>query len=156
MEDIKGYEGYYMITEDGKVFSWYTSKYLSNRLNGRGYYKNVLSKNGNEEGYYVHRLVAEAFIPNPDNKLFIDHIDGDRLNNHKSNLRWATHQENCRNRNKRIDNKTGYKGVCIQNNKYKATCDRLHLGYYDTAEEASTAYQEFCKTHHGEFYHEYK
>ena len=46
---------------------------------------------------YVHRMVAELFIPNPDNKPFIDHIDGNKHNNHVNNLRWVTQQENCHN-----------------------------------------------------------
>ena len=45
-------------------------------------------------GLYVHRMVAELFIPNPENKWYVDHIDGDRYNNHVTNLRWATPSEN--------------------------------------------------------------
>ena len=49
----------------------------------------------------LHRLIAEAFIPNPDNKPLVDHINRDRLDNRVENLRWVTYSENCKNRTKR-------------------------------------------------------
>lgn len=48
-------------------------------------------------GFLVHRAVAELFIPNPENKPFVDHIDTNRVNNHINNLRWVTNKENCNN-----------------------------------------------------------
>lgn len=92
--------------------------------------------------YRVHRLVAHAFIPNPDNKPEVDHIDKNTSNNTVSNLRWATRSENLRNRGMFITNKTGFTGVCLYKStgKYKSFIThnkkRIHLGQYDTAEEA--------------------
>jgi len=61
---------------------------------GNGYYYVCLSKNGKVRKFKVNRLVAQAFIPNPDNKPFVNHIDGDKLNNNVNNLEWCTQSEN--------------------------------------------------------------
>lgn len=62
----------------------------------KGYPIVNLYKNGKESKRAIHRLVAQEFIPNPDNKPEVNHIDGDKHNNHVSNLEWATKKENCR------------------------------------------------------------
>lgn len=62
--------------------------------NGKGYKKVVLKSNGKVKRAYIHRLVAQYFIPNPENKPFINHIDNDPSNNSADNLGWCTHQEN--------------------------------------------------------------
>lgn len=65
---------------------------LNPYMHTTGYWRINLGR-GNR--YYVHRLVAAAFIPNPDKKPFVDHIDGDRTNNRAENLRWVTSKENA-------------------------------------------------------------
>lgn len=65
-------------------------------------------RNGKRE--YVHRIVAKLFIPNPDNKRTINHIDGNKANNAVSNLEWATHQENHRHAFDHLGRVSGFKG----------------------------------------------
>lgn len=92
--NIQGYEGY-LVTEDGKVFSSKRSnlKEVSQSIQRR-YYAVKLWVNGKVNHDFTHRLVASTFIPNPDNKPFVNHKDGNKLNNHVSNLEWVTRQEN--------------------------------------------------------------
>ncbi len=93
MKDIAGYEGHYAVTEDGQIYSYHKQGYLSQRLN-KGYYYVSLKLNGEQKIVAVHRLVAQAFIPNPDNLPEVNHIDEDKKNNHFSNLEWCTHDYN--------------------------------------------------------------
>lgn len=85
----------YIITEDGKVFSKLKNRYLKGLLRSDGYHAVFLLLDDNtSRWYYVHRLVATQFIPNPDNKPDVDHRDNNRSNNHKDNLQWVTEKEN--------------------------------------------------------------
>jgi len=86
----------YTVFEDGVVLSKFTGKKMRPADNGRGYLILTLSIGKGRKVKAVHRIVAEAFIPNPNNLSDVDHIDGDRRNNHKSNLRWLTHGDNIR------------------------------------------------------------
>lgn len=97
-KDIKDYKHLYKISNFGRVYSCMTVRFLQPGVSRIGNYKKVvLYKNGKGITKKIHRLIAEAFIPNPENKPCIDHIDGDRLNNSISNLRWATYKENTNN-----------------------------------------------------------
>lgn len=95
-KDIKGYEGLYTIDDKGQVFSLITHKYLKAAKCGSGYLKVMLCKDKKHTNVMIHRLVAEAFIPNPDGKLTVNHIDGDKTNNDISNLEWNTYSENLK------------------------------------------------------------
>lgn len=91
---IELYKNYY-VTEEGFVYSLKSKKYLKNVLNThRGYYKVSLMLSEGKRDIEVHRLVALAFIPNPENKPQVNHKDGNKLNNHVSNLEWVTDSEN--------------------------------------------------------------
>lgn len=68
--------------------------YLKSRKRKDGYHVISLSKNNNPKYFYLHRLVAEHFVPNPENKKYVNHKDGDKSNNHASNLEWCTASEN--------------------------------------------------------------
>ena len=96
IKQIEGYPNYY-VSDQGEVFrNWHgTFKKLKlyEARNRGGYLIAVLSK-GKGRGFTVHRLVAQAFIPNPENKPLVDHINGNKQDNRVENLRWATHSEN--------------------------------------------------------------
>lgn len=85
----------YSISEDGQVRNDTTGRIKSPFLNrGNGYLVVDLYKDNRSTKVPIHRLVAEAFVPNPDGKPCVDHRDGNRKNNAISNLRWATYSEN--------------------------------------------------------------
>ena len=96
MKDIKGYEGLYAITSCGKVWSYKKKKFLKPWNNGVGYLLVNLFKDRERKFYLIHRLVAETYIPNPDNLPQVDHIDNDKTHNYLNNLQWITHRDNNR------------------------------------------------------------
>lgn len=93
VKEVIGYEGFYTITSDGHVFNK-SGKEKIPFLNRYGYKMVSLYKNTERKNKYVHRLVAEAFIKNIENKPMINHKDGNKLNNRMENLEWCTNQEN--------------------------------------------------------------
>lgn len=100
--DITGYEGLYKISSTGRVLSVYPSLphkvvVLQNRHYSSGYEHITLVNGKHSKDFLVHSLVARTFIPNPENKPSIDHIDTNKHNNNVSNLRWCTHRENMNN-----------------------------------------------------------
>lgn len=97
-KDIKGYEGLYQASNLGRVKSFHTNfnskGYLKPRLSKDGYYSVTLYKNGKSKQFKVHRLVAEAFVPNSDNLPQVNHKDENKLNNNVDNLEWCTAKYN--------------------------------------------------------------
>ena len=94
--DIRGYEGLYQVSNFARVKSFYynTPKIIFQSLNRTGYLRVCLVKNGKRKDHLLHRLVAEAFLPNPDNLPQVDHINGDKRDNRLENLQWVTRSEN--------------------------------------------------------------
>ena len=90
----------YIVSSDGRVYSTNTcgrAKYhqeILQRMNADGYMQITVGKTENRSQYRVHRIVAEAFIPNPDNLPEVNHKDNDRTNNRVENLEWCTHEYN--------------------------------------------------------------
>ena len=115
---IKGYEGLYEISNLGRVKSLNYNRtgkeeILKNAECSNGYLTVGLTKNGKQKLFKIHRLVAEAFIPNPENKPCIDHINTIKNDNRVENLRWVTNEENNNNpltKKKRNENYANFKG----------------------------------------------
>ena len=101
--EIEGYDGKYIINNQGDIISNYTDIFVKQRLRKNGYLDVGLHKNGHTERLLTHRLIGQCFIPNPNNLPTIDHIDGDRTNNHVSNLRWADYNLQALNRKYVVD-----------------------------------------------------
>lgn len=91
---VVGYEGLYEVSNLGRVKSLITSRILKPGRHNIGYLIVSLTINKKSRMRYVHRLVAEAFIPNPDNLSVINHKDEDKTNNHYLNLEWCTQKYN--------------------------------------------------------------
>ena len=95
-EEWKAIDGYlyYQVSNLGNVRNTKTGRIMTQRPNGTGYYRVGLNKNKKQSWAFVHKLVACAFIPNPDGKPIADHIDGNKQNNNILNLRWSSRDEN--------------------------------------------------------------
>lgn len=99
---VIGYEGLYEVSNTGNVRSlprqagkfYIRGKFLSQPINQQGYKQVTLSAYGLRKTFAVHRLVAQAFIPNPEKKPQVNHIDENKINNNVDNLEWVTIQEN--------------------------------------------------------------
>lgn len=96
-KDIVGYEGLYQVSNFGRIKSFHKNKeYIKAlTLNDHGYSIVNLNKNKKQKTFKVHRLVSKAFIPNPNNYLIINHIDGNKINNNVDNLEWCTQSYNA-------------------------------------------------------------
>lgn len=153
-KDIPNYEGLYQVSNLGNVKSLCygarnirksnVHKILKHSPNNWGYHKVQLYKDGKSQMLYIHRLVASLFIPNPENKEQVNHIDGNKANNKVSNLEWATSKENLHHAEKlglrsNVSPMLGKKGIlnptskCVnqydKNGRYLAT-------YYGVSEAA--------------------
>jgi len=149
-KDVIGYEGLYRISDYGNVYSVKTNKVMKPWLAGNStkYYNVTLSNNKETKRVRNHRLVAEHFIDNPLNREQVNHIDGNPINNHVSNLEWVSNRENQSHRFLRSGNKTSkYVGVYFSGKKWRADIKikgkKIALGSFDTEEDAYAARVKF-------------
>lgn len=116
----------YHISSEGAVFNQY-AKPLSKQIDKDGYEYVLVRSNGHRKKFLVHRLVADAFIPNPGLLPQVNHIDGNKRNNRVSNLEWVTNSENQIHSRYILGNQTGFKDtpvVCVETGTiYKSTRD---------------------------------
>ena len=148
----------YQVSNIGRVRNVKSGRILKTTTNRCGYVHLNLYLNGIQKDYKVHRLVAQEFIPNPNNKTTVDHIDSKaKLNNTTENLRWATPKEQCRNISARSNTSSQYKGVSWNkfHSRWTAYITRnvkqTHLGYFQSEEEAALTYNKEAIEHFGEF-----
>ena len=135
-KDIQGYEGY-QISNYGNVKSlkYGKEKILTPTINKRGYYHTVLRKDGKSITVNIHRLVASAFIENPDNLPIINHKDENKTNNKAENLEWCDYKYNANYGTaiQRMIANTDYKAIAVKNGK-KVLCIETGVVYPSTME----------------------
>jgi hypothetical protein len=163
-KDIEGYDGYYQISNFGRVKSlsrdvfngmgYYLKKekILKGRITKYGYINITITFNAKQYGLIIHRVVAQHFINNLKNKREVNHIDSIKLNNSVDNLEWVSSLENKCHKNKFTLNKktSKYIGVAlnkdVKTKKWRSTIKIkkkiIYLGSYYTEEEA---YQRRCE-----------
>ena len=94
-KEIENTNGRYLVSDDGRVFSVLSNRIIKQQLNNTGYYRVELNINGVVKRLLVHRIVAKAFIPNPNNYEYVNHKDENPKNNHVDNLEWCTQKYNA-------------------------------------------------------------
>lgn len=141
-KDIIGYEGFYTINDSGidneTVFSVRSGKFLQPIVvNEQGYKRVVLKVNGSAKNFQLHRLIAEYFVPNPDNKPFVDHIKpiSEGGTNEVSNLRWVTTYENNHNPSSEINRSNGLRNNKRSKKVYQYTLDGEFVKIWESVGE---------------------
>ena len=162
-KNIIGYEGLYEVSDKGNVRNVRRNTLLR-FSNNQGYIQVYLYKNGIRNGFKVHRLVAQAFIPNPDNLPQVNHKDEDKTNNNVDNLEWCDHKYNV-NYGHRTENaintrvKNGYAdpdfiGFGLNEKEYMKEYNRI---YYERNREKSNEYSKrYYQEHKKELYEKNK
>jgi hypothetical protein len=153
---VIGFEELYEVSNLGNVRRMKTKQKRNQSFSKRyGYYSISLSKKQQYTYYFVHRLVALHFIPNPNNFPIIDHIDRNKTNNISSNLRWTSYSVNNQNKERNSKHKNPLIGVHLtEDGKYRARIEhnrqKINIGTFGTIEDAGYAYDLTAKKLFGE------
>lgn len=157
MEYFKFIDGYphLVVSSTGRVISLTHTKELKPFKSNRGYLRISLCKNQTIKSVHLHRLVAEAFIPNPDNLSDVDHIDGNKLNNNVENLQWLSRENNIRKAGD-ARNKGSKPIICLESGKiYKSVhqaSKELHIPQATISAIAKGEYPSYHNLHF-QYYH---
>ncbi len=155
-KNIEGFENY-SVSDLGNVRNDKTGRILKPRYDGRGYFNVALTNIKTRYDKKIHKLVAEAFLINPENKKCVDHIDNNKLNNKLINLRFATRRENSQNASLSSNNTSGTKGVSWRKKTMKWCAmitingKRINLGSFLNKEDAINIRIQRAKDEFGEF-----
>jgi len=161
-ENIAGFENFYQISNFGNVKSLsrhaknhsgfkktLKEKMLKTHISKTGYYVVDLKKEDVRKTFKVHRLIAFSFIENPKKLPFINHIDGNKLNNNIENLEWVSNRENCCHAKSILNKSSKYTGVCYRKNrnKWQASIifngNQIYLGSFENEIDAYKKRIEF-------------
>lgn len=173
--DVVGYEGFYKVSSNGEILNLKLNHLVSVKEANNGYVSITLNKNGVYQRIMAHRVVAMAFVPNPDNKPKVNHLNGVRNDNRAENLDWKTHQETIQHSFKYLGRKSNLIGrmpgtknrqdsyskyVGVQWRRKNKTWHSMigwkykqyYLGCYATEFKAHKAYKEaLYHIHKGDF-----
>lgn len=150
-KDVEGYEGVYLVSSIGNIKSIRTGKLMKYQTSEKGYFRVGLSMKGCSENFAVHRIVAAAFIPNPDNKSQVNHINGIKTDNRLENLEWCTNRENTSHYYKNKPKTSRFTGVSFNKREGKWFSQifirrkAFVIGRFASEIEAHQAYQNKLK-----------
>ena len=156
-KDIKGYEGIYQISNRGRVKSFHNNRELIMKPsdNGNGYKLVGLKNKGHRKNKYIHRLVGETFIPNPNKYKYINHIDYNIENNIVTNLEWCTAKQNIHHSRKNMrvpksnrPSKYG-KGIRYRSGRFEVSLCHQHGGTFYNYEDAKARRDEIFEEYYG-------